>query len=104
MSKAMKNNGDHGSRAGTSPIIRVAGNIHSGDDAGSKPNEAAEGQRAASSEGKTGKVLLGIGAAIVAIVATEYALRRFTKTGGIIPHLIRLEKIASAYMATVEKT
>ncbi|HTL53036.1 MAG TPA: hypothetical protein VL860_10705 [Planctomycetota bacterium] len=103
MSKTMKSNGAHSAKSGTSPINRVAGKVNGAVDSGEEQNEAAETKRPGSWEGKTGKVLLGIGAAVVAIVATEYALRKFTKTGGIIPHLIRLEKLASVYMATVEK-
>lgn len=48
--------------------------------------------------GTKGKILLAAGAAIVAVAATEYALRKYTKTGGIIPNLRRLGKKGKKYL------
>lgn len=109
MTRISKTNGTHGHRTGVPPINRIpkARNVEQDvhdEPAASAKRSAVNGDKPEpKTEGKMTKALLGLGAAVVAVVAAEYALRKFTKTGGIIPHLLRLEKWSSAYMATVEK-
>jgi hypothetical protein len=64
----------------------------------SKVSVATEATPAPKGMGTKGKLLLAAGAAIVAVAATEYALRKYTKTGGIVPNLRRLGKKGKKYL------